>query len=121
MKVLVIDDEPAILSMYAESFRAGGFEVLTAENGEEGIKLAKNEKPNYIMLDIIMPRFNGLDVLKKIKEDPETKEIPVYLLTNLPAECSEDKAKSLGCAGYFVKAENDPKTVVDKIKNLLKT
>ena len=118
MKVLIIDDEPIILKMYEEIFRSGGFETLTAFDGEAGIKQAKENKPDYIMLDIIMPTFNGLDVLKKMKEDSEIKNIPVYLLTNLPAECSEEKAKSLGAAGYFVKAENDPKTVMEKIKSL---
>jgi DNA-binding response OmpR family regulator len=119
MKVLIVDDEKGILKMYQERLSMEGMEVTTASNGEEGINLAKNQKPDIIMLDIIMPKFNGLDVLKNLKNDPDTKNIPVFLLTNLPAECSGDKAKELGAAGYLVKAEYEPKMLVNVIKGAI--
>ena len=84
MKVLVIDDEKSILKMYSEYLTSQGFEVVTAGNGEEGIKIAKEQKPDVLLLDIIMPKFNGLDVLKSLKSDPDIKNTPIYLLTNLP-------------------------------------
>lgn len=112
MKVLIIDDEQAILKMYAMPFEAGGHEVATAIDGQTGIKFAKEQTPDIIFLDIIMPKINGLDILKSLKEDPATKNIPVVLLTNLPAECSEEKATALGASGYLVKAQNEPNTIV---------
>lgn len=118
MKVLIVDDESGILKMYSEYLTTQGFEVMTAGNGEEGIKVAKDQKPDVILLDIIMPKLNGLDVLKALKTDPDLKNIPVYLLTNLPEECSGDKAKELGACGYLVKAENEPKMIADVIKGL---
>lgn len=121
MKVLIVDDESGILKMYSEYLTTQGFEVLTASNGEEGIKVAKEQKPDVILLDIIMPKFNGLDVLSKIKKDNDIKNIPVYLLTNLPEECSGAKAKELGCAGYLVKAQNEPKMIADVIKEIKKS
>lgn len=118
MKVLIIDDEKGVLSMYQEYLKVEGMEVITAQNGEEGLRLAKDHKPDVILLDIIMPKMNGLDVLKTIKSDADIKTIPVFLLTNLPEECSGDKAKELGASGYLVKAEYEPKMVVDVIRGV---
>jgi len=117
MKVLIIDDEKGILKMYCEYLQTGRIETLEATDGQTGIKIAREQKPDVIFLDIIMPRYNGLDVLKDIKADPEIKQIPVFLLTNLPAESSGDKAKSLGAAGYLVKAQYEPKMIVDIVKS----
>lgn len=117
MKVLIIDDEKGILKMYSEYLQTGGIEALQATDGQAGIKIAKEQKPDVIFLDIIMPRYNGLDVLKDLKADPEIKQIPVFLLTNLPAESSGDKAKSLGAAGYLVKAQYEPKMILDIVKS----
>ena len=118
-KVLIIDDEQELLNMYQQAFSSTGFESMIAENGEIGIKMAKDQKPNVILLDIIMPKMNGLDVLAEIKKDPEIKEIPVILLTNLSEECSGEKAKELGAAGYLVKAETEPAQVVEFVKKTL--
>lgn len=116
MKVLIVDDEKGILKMYSEYLEIAGIEPLQASDGETAIKLTKKEKPDVILLDIIMPRYNGLDVLKDLKNDSETRNIPVFLLTNLPKESSGAKAKELGAAGYLVKAEYEPRMVVDVIK-----
>lgn len=121
MKVLIIDDEQAILKMYASPFETAGDEVITALEGETGFKFAEEQTPDVILLDIIMPRINGLDVLKKLKENSATKNIPVILLTNLPEETSIEKTKELGAAGYLVKAQTEPNKVVEIVKNTLKT
>ena len=93
--------------------------IFSASGGEQGLAIAKEQKPDVILLDIIMPKLNGLDVLKTLKQDNDTKNIPVFLLTNLPQECSGDKAKELGAAGYMVKAESEPKLVVDTVNKAL--
>lgn len=115
MKALIIDDERGVLELYKEGFKSSGIETIAASSGEEGIEFARAQKPDVILLDIIMPRMNGLDVLKMIKSDQDIKDIPVYLLTNLPEECSGGKTKDLGAKGYFVKAEYEPKTIAQKI------
>lgn len=121
MKVLIVDDEKGILKMYSEFLSGSGIEVFQATDGQTGMKLAKEQKPDVILLDIIMPRYNGLDVLKDLKLDSDTKNIPVFLLTNLPAESSESKAKELGAAGYLVKAEYEPKMILDVLHGAVKS
>lgn len=118
MKVLIVDDEQSVLEMYGQRIKEEDFEVLTASDGQTGIDLAIKEKPDVILLDIIMPQLNGLDVLKILKEKPETKDIPVFLLTNLPQEASGEKAKQLGAYGYLVKAEYEPRAVVDTLRGM---
>lgn len=119
-KVLIIDDEEAILLMYSEKLKTAGHEVLTANDGEEGLKIAQKQKPDLIFLDIIMPQVNGLDVLKELKNNPDTKDIPVFLLTNLPEDTSGDKARELGVTGYLVKAQVEPAKLEEIIKETLK-
>lgn len=118
MKILIIDDEQLLLDLYHDILVEKGFTVLIAHRGEEGIELAMKEKPNIILLDILMPEMNGFDVVKKLKAENQTKNIPVYLLTNLPEESSSDKAKELGVAGYFMKAMIEPAVLADKMKEL---
>ena len=102
--------------MYGDYLKMAAIEPLVATDGSTGIKIAKEQKPDVILLDIIMPRYNGLDVLKDIKADEEIKNIPVFLLTNLPQESSGDKTKALGASGYLVKAEYEPKMVLDVVR-----
>ena len=118
-KILIIDDEEPILNMYGEAL--SGHEVVYASNGEEGLQKALKEEPNLILLDIIMPKFNGLDVLDQLKNDKDTYDIPVLILSNLPKEASADKARELGAAGYFVKAEFEPAKLASTVNTLLRT
>jgi len=117
-KILIIDDEQPILDMYSSAL--GDYTVMTAPDGEEGLNVARTEKPDLIYLDIIMPKINGLDVLKKLKEDDKTSEIPVVLLTNLPEEASKDKAKVLGAYDYFVKVNYEPDDLLEATKKILR-
>lgn len=119
MKILIIDDEKGVTDIYREKFSAGGDTVSIANNGDEGLKKAAKEQPDLILLDIIMPKMNGLDVLKNLKSEENTRSIPVILLTNLPSEMSAEKAKKLGATEYLVKAEYDPDHVVDIAKKSL--
>ena len=117
-KILIIDDEEPILKMYSAAL--SDHEVITAKNGEDGISLAEKEAPDMILLDIILPKLNGLDVLESLKNNQETSSIPVIMLTNLPQEASADKAKSLGAINYFVKAEFEPQKLATEIGKLLR-
>lgn len=117
MKILIVDDEEAILKMY--SIGLAEFEIVSASSGEEALEKARKEQPDLIYLDIIMPKINGLDVLKHLKSDKETAHIPVILLTNLPEEASAAKAKSLGANDYFVKVDFEPDKLAEKTREII--
>lgn len=118
MKVLIVDDEPPIVAMYTEKLIEEGFEVIQALDGEEAIEVAKQNRPDVILLDLIMPKINGLDALKALKTEPLTQHIPVYLLTNIPEESSGSKGKDLGATGYLFKAETEPAALVEVLKKI---
>lgn len=118
-KILMIDDEPAILEMYRLKFEERGFTVTTALNSDDGFTAAIREHPDIILLDIVMPKTNGLDLLKALKENEETKNVPVIMTTNLPENTSGQKAKELGAEGYIVKAEYEPKSIVTMVEKFL--
>lgn len=120
LKVLIVDDEEAILQMYGDRLKEEDCQVFTSESGDEAIEIAKKEHPDLIFLDIIMPKINGLDVLKILKNELDTKNIPVYLLTNLPEGSTGDKAKELGADDYLVKAEVEPKKLSEIVNSFKK-
>ncbi len=95
--------------------------MLSALDGELGLKLAKERKPDLILLDLILPKVNGFDVLKNLKEDRETKNIPVIVLTNLEGIEDVNKAIELGATTYLVKAKYSLEEVVEKIKKALQS
>lgn len=109
-----------ISSMYKTKFESDGFDVLTADNGVKGFELAKKEKPDIIMLDVILPQLDGFSVLDNIKKDKTVKNIPVIMLTNLGTEEDKAKGKKIGALDYFVKASLTPGQVSAKIKQYLK-
>ena len=109
-----------ISSMYQTKFEADGFEVFIADNGVIGLELAKKEKPDIIMLDVILPQLDGFSVLEEIKKDQATKKIPVIMLTNLGTEEDKIKGEKMGALDYLVKASLTPGQVSEKIKKALK-
>ncbi|MCK4553410.1 response regulator [Candidatus Parcubacteria bacterium] len=119
-KVLLVEDDKTISLMYKIKIETGGFEVLTADNGADGLKLAKKQKPDIIMLDVILPQLDGFSVLEELKKDASTKNIPVVMLTNLGTEEDKEKGEKLGAADYLVKASLTPAQVEEKIKQYLR-
>jgi len=118
-KILIIDDSPELLETYKDGLTHAEFEVETAPNGEEGIDKALTSKPDLILLDVMMPVMNGFDVLKQLKALPETKNIPVIILTNLAEDTEEHTAKDMGAADYLVKNEYDPGTLAKTLHKML--
>jgi DNA-binding response OmpR family regulator len=118
-KVLVIEDEKMLSEMYKTKFEMEGFEVFQAFDGKEGLDKAKAEKPDIILLDIILPKLDGFLVLKEIKSDAVFKKTPVLLLTNLGQDDDIKKGKSLGADGYFVKANHSPAEIVAQVRQQL--
>ena len=118
--ILLVDDDLTLREMYEERLKAENFVIVQASNGEEALKKAKENKPNIILLDIMMPKINGFDVLKDIKADPDLKDTPVIVLTALIQDVDRLQGKKLGADDYIVKSETMPGEVIEKIKKLIK-
>ena len=118
-KVLIIEDDPLMSRMYQKIFSFEGYEVDVAENGEDGLALVRSWSPNLILLDIMMPKMNGMEVLEKLKSDPATKKLPVVILTNLAGQKDAENAMSKGAVKYIVKSEYEPKQVANMVKEVL--
>ena len=119
-RIAIIEDEPFLATMYVTKFELEGFEVLRASDGTEGLELIKNNRPDLILLDIVMPKMDGFEVLTLLKKDAETAKIPVILLTNLGQRTDIEKGMALGAADYIIKANYTPAQVVAKAKEHLK-
>jgi len=118
-KILFIEDEAAIQKTLGESLRQKGYEVKSALDGEIGIRLAKSESPDLILLDIILPKRHGLEVLEELRKDEQTKDIPVIILTNLENIGEIEKAIELGATTYLIKANYSLEEVIEKIQKVL--
>ncbi len=118
--ILVIEDDPILLKMYTEKFTNEGFKVLTAQDGETGLEAALKNKVDVILLDIMLPRISGTDLLKKLRESEKGKNILVVVLTNLADPSEKQKAINLGVKDYLVKAMQNPAQVVDRVKERIK-
>lgn len=115
-RILVVDDDTMLLEMYKERLMMQGFDVHTASNGEEALSRAVEVLPHVILLDVMMPKINGFDVMNILKSTPETKDIPVIILTALSQENHKQKGLTDGADGFLVKSETMPKDVVAKIE-----
>lgn len=118
-KILITEDDLLMSRMYQKIFTFEGYEVVIAADGEEGLEKARTEKPTMILLDVMMPKLNGLQVLEKLKMDPELKSIPVIMLTNLAGQQDAEAAMSKGAVKYIVKSEYEPKQIVTMVKDIL--
>lgn len=119
-KILFIEDEPSLQQTLGEILRQEGFEVVAALDGLEGMEKMKIEKPDLILLDLILPKLDGFEVLEKIKADQETAAIPVIVLTNLEGTEDVHRAIELGATTYLVKANYEIDEVMEKIKQALR-
>jgi len=118
-KILVVDDEPAVREIYNREFTGAGYKVVLASDGQEGILKAGEEVPDLILLDVMMPKVSGIDVLKLLKQNKLTKKIPVLLLTNLGEEHIIKEGFGLGADGYLLKVSYTPAQVVEECRKFL--
>jgi len=119
-KILFIEDESALQKTLGDVLSREGYKVISALDGEAGLRMAKTEKPDLILLDLILPKITGFDLFKKFRTDPETKKIPVVVLTNLGQMADIEKVLKLGPAAYLIKNNYNLTEVVGKIKKALK-
>jgi two-component system alkaline phosphatase synthesis response regulator PhoP len=118
-KVLVVDDEEYIQHILNFSFGAEGYEVVTASDGEEGVSKAREEKPDIIVMDIMMPKMDGYEACKQIKTDPQTKDIPVILLTAKGRDADRKLGTEVGADDYVVKPFS-PGRLIERVEGIMK-
>lgn len=119
IKILIVDDDVFLLDMYSLKFKEAGFQIEVAENGEDAIKKTKEVNPSAILLDIVMPKLDGLETLRQIKKDKIAEGAKIVLLTNLGQKEDIEKGLKLGADDYIVKAHFTPTEVLNKVKALL--
>lgn len=118
-KILFIEDESALQKAASQVLAAEGFQVFSALDGETGLELAKKEMPEVILLDLIIPKKDGFQVLEALKKNPSTQNIPVIVLSNLEGSSDVERALALGATTYLVKTNYRLEEVVAKIKGIL--
>lgn len=114
-KILLIEDEELLTDLLQRKLTQEGYEVLTARDGEEGLKMIKEIKPNLILLDIIMPKKNGFEVMEEIIKDKELKKIPIIIISNSGQPVELDRARKLGAKDWLIKTQFDPQEVLIKV------
>ena len=119
-KILIVEDDTFLVKMYLERLQDEGYKVAVASNGEEGLQKAEFDKPDLILLDMILPKMNGFDFLKEIKSKSDLKDIPVVILSNLGQDQDVKLGKELGAVDYLVKTQHPLTGVVEKISKHLK-
>jgi len=115
-KILLIEDDPLIVEIYTKKFRDAGFDVDVALNGDEGLKKLEQKVPDLLVLDIVLPRIDGWEVLKNIRTKLGLKDLKVIVLSNLSQDSEVKKSLDLGAVSFLIKAHYTPSEVVDEIK-----
>jgi two-component system alkaline phosphatase synthesis response regulator PhoP len=118
-RILIIEDEKILSEMYRFKLNKEGFEVMSAIEVDEGIELAKKNKPDLVVLDMLLPKESGINYLIKVKLIEDLKDIPVLVLSNFDDNETRAQAFNNGAKDYLIKSNHDPKEIVDKIKELL--
>ncbi|RJO59933.1 response regulator [candidate division WS5 bacterium] len=121
--ILIVEDDGILQEMYSEKFEMEDFEVEKASTGKEGLEKLKKNMPDIILLDILMPDMNGLEMLKEMKKTRDYRDIPVVLLTNLgesKIDMDQELSFALGIKDYLIKTKHTPEDVVKRTKQILK-
>lgn len=119
IKIAIIEDDASIVQMYQTKFEAEGYEVKTAGDGVAGLQLLQDFAPDVVLLDLMMPNMNGLDMLSKLRNAPGGREVRVIVLTNMGDTETATKVYKMAADDYIVKAEMTPSEVLGRVKDLL--
>ncbi|MBI3273783.1 MAG: response regulator [Candidatus Colwellbacteria bacterium] len=117
--ILIIEDDPFLWSLIRSKLIKEGFNVTVAQDGEKGLKEAREAKPDLILLDLILPDFDGFSVLEQLKKDEATASIPVIILSNLGQQEDVARGTALGAKDYLIKAHHAPQEIVERVKKVL--
>jgi CheY-like chemotaxis protein len=117
--ILLIEDDPFLIDIYTTKFKEMGFIIDVASDGSQAIRKMTEKKPDLLLLDIVLPHVDGWEILEKIREDKNLKDLKVVILSNLGQKSEVDKAFALGATKYLIKAHYTPSEVVEEIKKIL--
>lgn len=115
-KLLIVEDEKILSEMYQDTFSQAGYEVFLAYTSEEGIETVRRERPDLILLDILLPQESGVVFLQRLKKDPDISSIPVVAFSNYDDPKTRKEAINLGVRAYLLKTDFTPKDIVEKVK-----
>ncbi len=115
-KILIVEDEEVLLKLLEQKLIKEGYQVKIARNGEEGLAELKDEKPDLILLDIMMPKMGGFEMMERINQDQSLRGIPVVIISNSGQPVELSRAKELGVKDWLIKTDFDPQEVIDKVK-----
>ena len=119
--ILIVEDEPLLSNLLKQRLEKEGYIVAQAQDGQEALEKIKEQTPNLILLDIILPKVSGFEFLEKVRENPQMEEMPVIVISNLGQESDIQKGQSLGAVGYFVKAHVSIEDLVGQVKQFLES
>jgi len=119
LKILVVEDDKFLRELITQKLAREGYDVKEAVDGEEGVVKTKEEKPDIVLLDLILPGIDGFEVLAKIKEDPELENIPVVILSNLGQRDDVERGLKLGAVDFLIKAHFTPSEIVEKVEGVM--
>ena len=120
-KILLVEDEEIMIDLLQKKLTKEGYETSVARDGQEGLEMMKEVKPDLILLDIIMPKMGGFEVMEEMAKIKELKKIPVIVISNSGQPVELDRAQKLGAKDWLIKTEFDPQEVVEKVKKILPT
>jgi DNA-binding response OmpR family regulator len=119
-KILLVEDEPLLGNLLKQRLEKEGFEIVLAHDGEEALALLRESKPDLILLDIILPKISGFELLETLQADPQFERAPVIVISNLGQESDVARGTALGAVQYFVKAKVSIEELVEHVKTFLR-
>lgn len=118
--ILLVEDDPFLIDIYTTKLKEAGFEVEVAKDGQVALKCLSRKKPDLLVLDIVLPHIDGWEILKKIREEDQFKDLLVMILSNLGQRQEVKKGLDLGATKYLIKAHYNPSEIIEEIKEILK-
>ena len=117
-KILIVDDKLEVVELVTATLEGEGYQIISASDGREALEKIGKEKPDLVLLDIVMPKMDGLEALSQLKKDPVLKEIPIIMLTAKGQKSDQEKGKELGATGYIIKPFS-PSALLKRIEEIL--
>ncbi len=117
-KIVIIEDEPILLKALNIELLGAGFQAISATSGDSGFDLIVKEKPDAVLLDLVLPKISGFDILEKVKHDPSLQNIPIIVLSNLGQKEEQKEALRLGAIDYFIKSNTNLEQIVEKLQKI---
>ncbi|MBL7142320.1 MAG: response regulator [Candidatus Pacebacteria bacterium] len=118
-QILLIEDDPFLIDIYTTKLKESGFLVEVASDGEQALEKVKAKKPDLVLLDIVLPKVDGWEILRSIKSEATLKDLKIIILSNLGQKEEVEKGINLGVSKYLIKAHYTPSQVVEEIKKII--